>query len=133
MKGMADARRVRQSFQVGRTGLSDLVSLYTTIEAWDTLLRRISQERSMEDIEMTSKRLGDWECLHGLISRMSDLQLLSQQILAAIELEPETIVGSDTMDPDIDLSLIQETEVDVEFSDKPALNKWRVKRRYARC
>lgn len=134
MKGMADARRICQSFHVGRAGLNDLVSLYTTIEAWTTLLRRIAQERSMESIENTSRRSSDWESLDGLISRMSDLQSLSQKIFGAIESESEPIVSGDATDPDVEEPLLQECEVETEVSgDKSGSSKWRIKPRCACC
>ncbi|KAF5312677.1 hypothetical protein D9619_003049 [Psilocybe cf. subviscida] len=132
MKGMADARRICQSFHVGRAGLNDLVSLYTTIEAWTTLLRRIAQERSMESIENTSRRSSDWESLDGLISRMSDLQSLSQKIFGAIESESEPIVSGDATDPDVEEPLLQECEVETEVSgDKSGSSKWRIKPSYS--
>ena len=130
MKGMADARRVCQSFHVGRAGLNDLVSLYTTIEAWDTLLRRIAQERSMESKETTGRNSSDWASLDSLIVRVNDLRALSQKIFVAIELQSEATVSNDTTDTDVDQALLQDSEAEAELSS--GSGKWRINPRYER-
>ena len=64
--------------------ISDLVAVKETIDAWDSIQKRILLEMEQPSVEGTDHWL-DWTCILGLLRTMTDMGMLSARISSAID------------------------------------------------
>lgn len=84
---MDDATRISQKFLLGKGTIDDLISIRDTIEAWDTVRRLLLTEKDIEARQDKSKATEAWGCLEQLMSRISNLNRISERIALAVECE----------------------------------------------
>jgi DNA mismatch repair ATPase MutS len=123
LRKIEDTARIVQKFLAGKGSADDLRDIAEAISLWEKLRERLVLERKMEVVEQGT--LIEWESMDALLSRMTSLKALSEQITAAVSAREEEVENED-----------EEEQVDPMVSNssqKPViagLYKWSIKPEY---
>ncbi|KAG6850322.1 hypothetical protein H0H93_014897 [Arthromyces matolae] len=136
-----DTTRIVQKFSLGRGETTDLLGIKRTARVWTALMKRIMHEKSMESNERPTFDNDDWASLDALISKMINLDNLSQRIGAALEDRtsdeaPRSIAsnatsdeGGETFEPQGEENLPSDTDLQWKYGGF----KWTIKPRFERA
>ncbi|KAG9013654.1 DNA mismatch repair ATPase msh1 [Tulasnella sp. 427] len=86
LKQTEDVTRIVQKFALGKGDADDLREIRDTIRVWDAIYTRIQAERpDPTGTTLSAQTIKDWEVLNAIISDMTGLLSLADQIDAALE------------------------------------------------
>lgn len=122
MADVEDTGRIAQKLVLGRGDSGDLLAVNKTIQAWNTIMNRISEEKQMEALERSIFKPDDWESLDALMSRMTELNELSNRIGMALQ-DGCVIKGDSQANDEVEGGVAEEN--DESMSDNEATNIWR--------
>lgn len=133
LKSVEDASRITQRFLLGKGKTDDLVAIQHTIEIWEAIKKRMTFEKSMENVEFHANELSSvWKNLYSLLSRLADLHHLAKRIEQAVEIRDihkrSNFVGEaeEVLDSDVGLSPVP--ELSLKFYNIPGADmNWTIK------
>ncbi|KAA1468629.1 hypothetical protein DENSPDRAFT_771023 [Dentipellis sp. KUC8613] len=89
LRGIEDISRIVQKFLLGRGNAYDLIVMKASVALWTSIKERISFEKVMEEKEVGRIMQAEWDSIETLISRMGDLEWLSNRIETALQIVPQ--------------------------------------------
>ncbi|TFY70702.1 hypothetical protein EVG20_g2315 [Dentipellis fragilis] len=89
LRGIEDISRIVQKFLLGRGNAYDLILMKASVALWTSIKERISFEKVMEEKEVGEIMQEEWDSIESLLSRMDDLQWLSNRIETALQIVPQ--------------------------------------------
>lgn len=134
LTAVEDIERIVQRFSMGRGDLSDLLAVNRTIRAWSTVVQRFKEEKAMETVEQIRLFEADWTSFDVLMSRMTDLQDLSNRIATALDDDNSSTLGGSSMSENIEADDDRlDNTLPIEVDDslwRYGSGKWMIKPEY---